>query len=1166
LDVYIKELQLVGFKSFQDKTTLRFSPRMNAVIGPNGCGKTNILDALRWVLGEQSFGLLRCARNDDLVFGGTVQIPATNMAEVRLVLTNDSLPDLPTEIEIKRRYFRSGESEYYLNRQSCRLKDIQEVFFASGIGTRTYSIFDLNQMREIIAGNIRKMFEEAATLAMYREAKADCQRKLDLTDSDMVRLDDIIGERERVVRSLKRQSGKLRVHERLKTEERDLRLLQLKVDYESASREVELVARDVESLEQAEAERLVDIQRLDAELQRQRKQVRALQGRKDAVAAEVRKRRGRMAELEARNLVLEQQGKFVGESAERADIEREELQRKLGELEQLFNRALEQLGSAHAHQQKLQSESEEAQKESRDAEQKLYELRNHRQTVREAHRELVERQYEARRRVDRLEAVEHNQVENETRLRTEVEDVRRRLGLARSGMLAADREVKTAAENIARERTHVQEQESQLTQVEEKRTRIHRELLEARDRRAKLEKELAVLRSAMPDLVNRCRELLGACVLGEISNYLEIDSGWERACEAVLQPVLQFLVVGGRLDAVQLTRLAEDGPDAGCGFVSPGKAEVRDEALPENAAIVGRLAEHVRLKPECPDVAGWLIGTAVVVRDDADLEQLVEVLPEHIFVTRKGYARTGDGGYVVAGPARGRLRLKRLVAEAAERFAERESVVSELAAREPLLEQRRVDLDQQLEDVRSRLAEQERRKSTLDARHEVLSVKQAELARDEARINSERTRVAEHGRSNTQELASVRGQLDGLTVQVDQQAGLLRRADEDIEACEQQVKELLAAAGELLAQLSDQRQQVSRLEAESSFARQTIEERRRKASELVQQAVQARSSTVRLEEERQGLGPDLEAARREIDKLEEKSDSLQIADMVQTEETLERNLTELRTKREQNQSLLMEERLRRHELVQRRKTISEEAATEYGTDIANFRPDTEEGVDERLTRVRSRLEALGRVNPLALEEYEQEKQELERLQAQREDVVAARENLAQTMAEIDGHARERFLETYTLVREQFKDVFRQMFLAGDADLVLLDESNPLESEIAIFARPRGKSPKRLEQLSDGEKALLAVSLLFAFYRVKPAPFCFLDEIDAPLDDANVGRFADYLKTVAAETQVIIITHNRLTVERADSLFGVTAEQPGVSKLVSVSLADYQRSAVGSAVN
>ncbi|MBM3315362.1 chromosome segregation protein SMC, partial [candidate division WOR-3 bacterium] len=236
--MYIKELELIGFKSFQQKATLRFAPGMNAIVGPNGCGKSNILDALRWVLGEQSFSVLRCARNEDLVFGGTAQVPALNMAEVRLVLSTDELPELGAEVEIRRRYFRSGESEYYLNRQPCRLRDILDTFLTAGIGTKAYSIFDLRQIREIVAGNVRRMFEEAAQLAKYQEAKADCTRKLELTATDLVRLDDIIAERERVVRSLRRQAGKLRAYQRLKEEEKGFRLVELKLEHESVVREL----------------------------------------------------------------------------------------------------------------------------------------------------------------------------------------------------------------------------------------------------------------------------------------------------------------------------------------------------------------------------------------------------------------------------------------------------------------------------------------------------------------------------------------------------------------------------------------------------------------------------------------------------------------------------------------------------------------------------------------------------------------------------------------------------------------------------------------------------------------------------------------------------------------------------------------------------------------
>ena len=1163
--MHISELELVGFKSFQDKTTLRFSPRMNSVIGPNGCGKTNILDALRWVLGEQSFTVLRCARNEDLVFGGTALIPATNMAEVRLVLANDSLPEYPAEIEIRRRYFRSGESEYYLNRQPCRMKDITEVFLASGIGTRAYSIFDLRQMREIIAGNIRKMFEEAATLAKYREAKADCLRKLDLTEGDLTRLDDIIAERERVVRSLRRQSGRLHAWEKLRAEERDLRLLELKDEYEATTREVERVARDVEALEAADAERLNDVRRLEAELHRQRKLVREQQSRREVIAAEVRTRRERLAALENRDLTARERAGFLEEDATRADREREEQARSVAELETAFNRALAGLDEANRRQQTMQVELESAQEETRRAEQKLYELRSHGQSVRESFQTLLERRHEVGRRADYLDAVDHNLVESEDRARRELEETRRRLAQLRQDHDAAQKAAEECGTILNGARAQATELEAALAEAETDRVAVHRGLGVARDRRARLEKELAVLRSAMPDLVAVTRAQLGERIKGEVGAYLDIDEGWERACEAVLQPVLGFLVVDGRLGAEELVRLAESGPEAGCGLVHPGSGAAEAETLPEDPAILGRLADHVRLKPGCPDVVGWLISSAVVVRADTDFEALAGRLPNHMLVAQRGYARLGDGGYVVAGPARGRLRLERQAADTAAAFKTAEDEVATLSERSGALERARVELDRRFEEARAALVVAERERGTCEVRSETLGARLAEVAREEERLRGEMARVGENRRANAQELVTARQQLEGLKGQVEGQTAVQRKVDDDVGTHEQAARDRLSQASERLATLSDERQRVSRLESERDFLRRGIEERRQKLAELQSRAAEARAEAARLAQEREAGGPELEAARKEIADLEGRIGELSVADIVRTEEELEGNLDELRTAREQNQSLMLDQRMRRHELAQRQRAIVEEAATEYGTDIANFRPETEEDVADRLAEVRRRIEALGQVNPLALEEYEQERRDLERLAGQRADVVAARENLIQSMGEIDRHARERFIETYSQVREHFKVVFRQMFLAGEADLELVDEQNPLESEIAITARPRGKNPKRLEQLSDGEKALLAVSLLFAFYRVKPAPFCFMDEIDAPLDDANVGRFADYLRQMSEHTQVIIITHNRLTVERADSLFGVTAEQPGVSKLVSVSLADYRQSAAGAAV-
>ncbi|HDR00408.1 MAG TPA: chromosome segregation protein SMC [candidate division WOR-3 bacterium] len=1167
--MHISELELVGFKSFQDKTTLRFSPRMNAIIGPNGCGKTNILDALRWVLGEQSTNVLRCERNEDLIFGGTAKIAPTNLAEVRMVLANDSLPEYPSEIEIRRRYFRSGESEYYLNRQACRMKDINEVFLRSGIGTRVYSIFDLRQMREVIAGNVRKLFEEAATLVKYREAKADCRRKLDLTESDLLRLDDILAERERVVRSLRRQSGRLRAWEKLRAVERDLRLLELKDEYETLARALEAADRDVESLEAAGAERSGDIHRLERELAGRREQVRAVQGRKDAITSEARRVGSRLSELESRDLVAAQRIIFLEEDATRAETEREALAGGIADLETAFTRVLRELERADARRQERQAELAQARLETAAAERKLHELRSHGQTVRESFQQLLEKRHEARGRVDYLEAMDRNEAESEERQARELEETRARLAQLRADREAAGRAAEEAEARLVRARAAVAELETALGGAEAGADENLAARNLARDRRARLEKELAVLRSLVPDLVRVSRELLGERVRGETGGLLDIEPGWERAAEAALQPVLAYLVVEGVPGPDDLRALAERGPETGCGLVRPD--DTAPPPLPDPPGsrpdgVAGPLAERVRPRAGCPAVVARLIGAALIVEDDADLEELARRLPGRTLVNSRGCARLDDGSYLVAGPARGRLRLERGLeeTEAALGTAEAEQARLEAQARE--LESRSVELDRRLEAARAELTGAERAGAAGAARRDTLAAREDEIARDETRLRDELARVRARRRDGAQALAAAKEELAGLDARVEKQTEVQRRVDDEVGTQENEARERLAAAGERLSGLSDERQQVSRFESERDFLRRSIEERRRQVAALADRAAQARAEAARLAAERDATQPEVTAAREEIAGLETRISELSVAELVRSEEELEGNLAELRTAQEQHQKLLLEQRMARHELAGRRKALVEEAANEYGTDLANFRPAAENNVAGRLDEIRRRLAALGQVNPLALEEYEQERSDCDRLSAQRADVIAARDNLLQSMAEIDRHARERFVETYALVREQFRDVFRRMFLAGEADLELADAQNPLESEITITARPRGKTPKRLEQLSDGEKALLAVSLLFAFYRVKPAPFCFMDEIDAPLDDANVGRFADYLKQMSARTQVIIITHNRLTVERADSLFGVTSEQPGVSKLVSVNLADYRESAVGAAVS
>ncbi|MEO0085254.1 MAG: chromosome segregation protein SMC [candidate division WOR-3 bacterium] len=1150
--MYIKELQLVGFKSFQEKATLRFSAGMNAIIGPNGCGKSNVLDALRWVLGEQAFSVLRCARNEDLIFAGTATIPPLNYAEVRLVLSTDDRPELGAEVEIRRRYFRSGESEYYLNRQPCRMRDITDVFLSAGIGTRAYSIFDLRQMREIISGNVRRMFEEAATLAKYRDAKEETQRKLELTSSDLTRLDDIIAERERVVRQLARQAARLRTHQRLRAEEKGLRLLELKRDYEEVQRALALAQADAQTLEQAEAGRLEQMRRVEEELRSQRGRLHDVQERKDRMVVEAREQRQALSELEGASLLERQRAEFLRQRATQAENERGQRIQDAERQQRAFDVTVARLGEASRKLADAQARLEQAQSANREAEERLYELRRYAAGARERLSDLTAEEQTTGQELVRLEAAVDNVREAVARLDAELAASAERAARARTTAESAAREAADKAAECDKAREQLEAVRHELTRARAEQAAARGRRAELTAQRADLEREIAVLEVATASEQLRVADsVLTGQVAGSVSRFLEIEPGWERAAAAALQPLIEFAVCAGLPDAAALERLAQAAPDLRfCLLDDRVKAGV-----PTGEG--GRLSEHIQVKPDAPAVLREMVAAFAVAGDRAEVSRLAAERARHPAVTQDGLAWFGDGRLVLEGAGAGRLGAERRLAERRSAAAAVAGELDRLAGFEAELSRQRAALEQQLERWEGDIVELERAKSAAAASAAAQVDSSAEQARDEARLRQERHNQAAQQRQLEEKLAQVRGRLAEAKDRVKAAAAALASADEQVRQQEETVKAGLARATEILAETAGLRQEVSRLETESAYAKRTIDEARRRAAELEAGAAAAVEEAGRLEETIRSRAGEIAAAQARVAGLEAEAAQLSLAEVTKAEEELEENLAELRRQQEQNQALLMEQRMRRFELERQATAVADEARQSYGTDIATFQPESAEDFAGRLEHVRRRLEVLGQVNPLAAEEHEQEKADLARLTAQREDVASAKSNLEQALVEIDRHAREQFLATYSEVRTQFQQVFKELFLEGEADLVLADGANPLESEIAIVARPRGKTPKRLEQLSDGEKAMLAVSLLFAFYRVKPAPFCFLDEVDAPLDDINVGRFADYLKSIASRTQVIIITHNRATVERADVLFGVTAEQPGVSKLISVSLAEYR---------
>jgi chromosome segregation protein len=1149
----IRELQLYGFKSFPHKTSIRFGTGISAIIGPNGCGKSNVLDALRWVLGEQSFSILRCTRNEDVVFGGTAKVPALGYAEVRLILENEqNLPGFGSEIEVRRRYFRSGESEYFLNRNLCRLKDIQDLFFNTGTGTKAYSIFDLRSLRAIIAGELRPMFEEAATLAKYRERKTDCLRKLELTDADLQRLNDIVTERERITRSLRRQAYRLSAHTRLREEEKRLRLLAMKVTYDVAKADAEKAATELSRSEQGDAELLAQIEQQEKALAVLRAELSSGRQQRETLLHEIEEQRQKLSQAETQRRLHQSEIEHAEHELAGLKAEAERRTKEIAGRQEALATREQARHELTAQQQVLETELVKARSSTQEQEARLLELRRQLALARETGRRLTDEQVTRQRAILGQEAQAANLKDLEVRLSADVAILEPQLAEANTSLAARQQELAAVTARLdalrldsTARRTRHTELRAQLEALEREEQRLGQEYLN-------LSQELATCQPALDrPAQDAARVRLGEALLGNAADFLKVSEGYEAAVEVALYGMIDALVVNEQV----VSGLSALDRNARWEFLIADCGARNEECDGQVAA--DSLQQHVEFRPGAPE---QLRAALARVRLAADLNQAWQMArlgptrPDAV-VTRDGIGLFRNGLIVLESEGQGRLVLARRVQELKARVSDTKSrldhVREDAGARRDESRQLAAELETRDQDLVGVIAEHSR----IDAEASGLDRARARLSDDMGRLRREAGEAKAKLAELTAALATAARELGEQEARIRQSEAAAADLDAQIGRLEQDVKAGLDAAAQVLLRLTQIREQVNsrtleidlyRAELEQVTTRQAESEARCDA--LTQDMAGRRQQVELLATEIAGAGLELQQGNARLAALDLSSGTAQ-------EDELNRRLHEQRVRQEAARQQTLELRLRSLEAQHRRQELEREAELSFGASLSQFQAEPEPDAENKLRLITARLERLGRVNPLAGEDYKREQEELTRLTTQRADVLAAKDNLLKTVAEIDRFAQEQFTATFSAVRESFRTIFGRLFVDGEADLVLESPANPLESPINIIAKPKGKSPKRLDQLSDGEKALLALSLLFAFYQYKPAPFCFLDEVDAPLDDANVDRFAQYLKELSAHTQIMIITHNRATVEQADVLFGVTTEEPGVSKIVSVKLAD-----------
>jgi chromosome segregation protein len=1217
--MYLKNLTVLGFKSFADKTSLNFQPGVTAIVGPNGCGKSNVSDAVRWVLGEQSAKALRGDEMADVIFNGTDGRKPLGMAEVSLTiggvggehLTAAGVEVAYDEVTVTRRVFRDGGSEYFLNKTPCRLKDIQQLFMGTGVGRTSYSIMAQGNITQILSSkpeDRRMIFEEAAGITKFKSQKREALRKLEYTEQNLLRVSDLIREVKRQIGSLQRQAGKARRYKQIMIELQHL-------DTQLARHQFDVLQGEIK-------------ERQDA-VEKLRQEIEVFSGNVLRSENEITQLRERLSDLEHDINQAQHQGLELKGQIDRHDSRIHFNDERLRELEAQNARAFTDIAQSeerrHAAEQELSSVTELlASARTR--------LAQHRQAL-EAKREALEQVEGAlQQKQDALRQAQADAfaaAQQVSRVRNEITalDLQKQGNVIRMEKLSAEKiqleeerarleiRLQEFAANVEAEklslqtsRGTVEERQQRLRELAQELNQIAQELDADLQQQAEKRSRLNVLEQLQAGHEGFSSGALAALkqtqsVLGSLADRIRVPDQYLAAIEAALGNHLQLVLTEQPEAAQQI--LADLSAD------KKGRASIAALSFSNGKSSNGNGSHESALPPALTGdrAAFQCVAAHSTVEADASIQSLLHALLGNTlivpdlptatnawreskgacdFVTLKGevLSRHGifTGGYTNGngkGPS-SILGRKNQIAELKAALGKLHEMVTQLSQRKGTLQSEQTALQAGLQQAQTELRTHEVAIATRQGEFNALQNSQRMLHQKIDTVVYEIQSLAAHEQEGARKraaLAKQAGDLESSEKDLQQQVAdhsatleTLRLHRDAANAALTESKVSFATEEQLCASFQKQKQP---LEQRITELAHLIEQRKGEVASCLQRRDQAQAE---IEESRRAIGA-LQHEREQV--------NAQTADLLGQKSSQENDVAT----REEN---LREHRRRLNEVQQQRGTLEVELAQKdmsvqnlreriqqkYQVNLDDVRSEcitityADEGpakvvtltpeemaasgaatdwnsVNEQVVALQKRLEEMGPVNLVAIEEYEETEQRYQFLSKQHDDLVNAKAQLHEVINRINTQTREMFTDTFNKIRDNFRAMFTEVFGGGKADLVLVDEGDVLESGIDIVARPPGKQLQTISLLSGGEQTMTAVSLLFAIYQVKPSPFCVLDELDAPLDESNINRFIRILQRFLIHSQFIIITHNKRTIGMADVLYGVTMQEQGVSKIVSV---------------
>lgn len=1181
--VYLKRIEIAGFKSFADKTVIDFENSVTAVVGPNGSGKSNITEAIRWVLGEQSAKSLRGGKMPDIIFAGSDSRKPLNVAEVTVLLDNTDhyLPLDYQEISVTRRYRRTGESDFFINKQPCRLKDIQELFLDSGLGKESFSIISQGKVEAIFSSkpeDRRGIFEEAAGVLKYKQRKKKAEQKLFETEDNLSRVQDIIYELQEQLTPLAEQSEIAKKFLQLKEELTQTDIALMITEINVAKKEWEEKQTQLTQFNQELTILATHIQSQEAVLSEKRKQNAKKDRQIEKGQQSLLALSERLKQAEGQKDVLIERTKHTQKSTQEYQASLAEAQKKVAHFEEL--------------QEKLTKETTEKESEIQEAQQQLMktqqELEKYQKSTKELLSELrdqyVDLMQEQANVGNELKYLERQYLQETSKSKQTLA----KQSEVEASVLALSSQKQELSEKQANLQQALVKNQHELEEVQTKGKTVQTKLTNEQPKMYQLMNQVQQLKARQKSLQEIQENYFGfyqgvrlvlqhkqqlSGIVGAVAELIDVPSSFTLAIETALGGAAQHVIVENEHDARQAITYLKKQRGGRATFLPLTTIKPRQlpaHVLSQAAAVDGFLgiaSEQVTFPAEIQTVVHNLLGTILLAKDLTSANAIAQTIRyQYRVVSLEGDVMNAGGSMTGGANKRGNQgslfsqnqELKQLTAEyeqADQQLQNQEKIVQELQTKVADLSQKQEklrtqneqlrfeeqEITNQLQNITNDLArfEKEKQLSNFETRElqqfiETYQKQQAELTARQKEIEQQRQQIDEEIKSLNQESDQMEEKRSQVQARKAQEQADLAVLKEQFNHLQIQLRGARVQKNEALERQTSLEQQLATLTADFSDHEITEESLASQITELAQQREELQAELVAVKEQR-------ERTQKEIDQLET---VLAEKNQQQKQQLTEQSKLEVQKDRAE---MLLDHQL---SYLQTEYQISfEKAVTDYQptSDIVSSRT--------KVAVLKEQIADLGPVNIRSIEQFEQVNERHTFLATQRDDLLSAKNQLFETMEEMDAEVRARFKEVFEAIRQEFKVVFPNMFGGGRAELVLTDPSDLLKTGIEIEVQPPGKKLQSLSLLSGGERALTAIALLFSIIRVCPVPFCILDEVEAALDEANVKRFGRYLSDFQDDTQFIVVTHRKGTMVAADVLYGVTMQESGVSKIVSVRMED-----------